>query len=311
MITDEEVEVLEKNKKPRQLAAAQLRLLLSQCNFKMEQFLATETLLNNGWSNAGTCARIKFTATPISIHMITTGFVQVRVVCLFVSVACVVGGGWRRLWSGVAGGVRTPLASPQNNNHNKKVWLMLLPLGIFHGMPPVDKLHLPWFELLAVFFLSLLLLSCDEVANQLVRRVCLNHVFVFLGRGCASARHARSTAPFSSTAAAAALTPPPPLLARSTHSQLTQLLNPKTNTQEDPFLNLPLFDLSDVSAGHMNRCAARPTCLGYAAVLRRKNDYAPKKRDADTPQHKHTNTKTKTNTNTNKTNKTKGRWTRL
>jgi hypothetical protein len=86
MITDEEVEVLEKNKKPRQLAAAQLRVLLSQCNFRMEQFLATEALLSNGWSNAGTCARIKFTATPISIHMITTGFVQVCLVRVFLVV---------------------------------------------------------------------------------------------------------------------------------------------------------------------------------------------------------------------------------
>jgi hypothetical protein len=138
---------------------------------------------------------------------------------------------------------------------------MLLPLGIFHGMPPVTAHNLPWFEVLAVFFLSLLLLSCDEVANQLVRfgrqHLLLRHVFFlfFLTHALDGAllinhRCRRRT--------------PLPCRLLSTHSFTRE-------PQEDPFLNLPLFDLSDVSAGHMNRCVprARARMLLLACLLRR------------------------------------------
>ena len=89
LITADEIKLVEGSKKPKQFAAAALRVLLAQCGFKMEQFLATETLMVRAWINAGVCARIKFTATPQSMHIMTTGFVQVRMVVVVMMNGCV------------------------------------------------------------------------------------------------------------------------------------------------------------------------------------------------------------------------------
>ena len=50
------------------------------------------------------------------------------------------------------------------------MWLLLLPLGLFEQVNGDALLALPVVEIVSIFFLALLLLSVDEVANQLVRR---------------------------------------------------------------------------------------------------------------------------------------------
>jgi putative membrane protein len=128
-LTPEERAVVDSVEKPRELAALQASNLLDQANLSVDKNLIIGELINAVATNGGTCVRIKFQAMPYTITLISTGFVL--------------------------------------------IWLLFLPLGLFQDVtvrPDNTAAEIVMqfvIMLIAYLFLALLLLSCDEIANQL------------------------------------------------------------------------------------------------------------------------------------------------
>jgi predicted membrane chloride channel (bestrophin family) len=128
-LSPEEFAVVNAAAKPRELSALQATNLLSEANLSPDKVLVIAGLLNTAAVHGGTCVSIKFQAIPYSISSICTGFVL--------------------------------------------IWLLFLPLGLFRGVavgPEITYLDATCqyvIMIIAFLFLSLLLLACDEISNQL------------------------------------------------------------------------------------------------------------------------------------------------
>lgn len=120
----EEAAVIAASKKGRQTAMAALRSLVAEAQLATGPFLAIEHLLAEAWNGAGSCARIKFSVSPLSLSYATTGFLM--------------------------------------------LWLILLPWSEFTGNDVLVTARMPsWLGITAFAILTLMLLSCDEIANQM------------------------------------------------------------------------------------------------------------------------------------------------
>jgi putative membrane protein len=129
LLSPEDLAVVNASKKPRQLASLQAHALLKDANLGFDKVIVIEGLLNTAAREGGGCARIKFQAMPYNVGIISTGFVF--------------------------------------------IWLLFLPLGLFGGVElraeqKTLETVLEFVVLVIAFlFFALLLLACDEIANQL------------------------------------------------------------------------------------------------------------------------------------------------
>ena len=156
LLSDREVALLEGTGKPRKYVLMKLQTILSKFKLETAQHLSVQHLLQSAEKNAGTCRRIKFTPLPYTLSNVCTGFIV--------------------------------------------IWLLILPFGITridwvdlaqtgHGVG--SFIVSTWLTGFCLFLLSLMMLSVDEVANQLedpflslplfdTMKTALGHLYVLI-----------------------------------------------------------------------------------------------------------------------------------
>lgn len=127
LLCNEEIQLLESTLKPRKYALMKLQHIVHQFALPTEKYLSMQSLLQSTETAAAACRRIKFSAMPYGLSQLYTGFIM--------------------------------------------IWLCIIPLGIGYSGPleygTVSDVLTVWLTSIILFFFALMMLSVDEVANQL------------------------------------------------------------------------------------------------------------------------------------------------
>lgn len=127
LLNQEEVKLLNSTPKPRKYVLMKLQDLLHQFPLPTEKYLCMQKLLQDTEAACGVCRRIRFTALPYGLSQLYTGFIM--------------------------------------------IWLCILPLGIQYSGSgqegTLSDIMTVWLSGIVVNLFSLMMISVDEVANQL------------------------------------------------------------------------------------------------------------------------------------------------